>query len=140
MDNRATTNKASKNQPIPPRTEEVAKAVLDAAFKVHTALGPGLIESVYETCLIHELRGKGLNLESQITLPIVYNGLTVESGLRLDLFVEKCVIIEIKAVEIINPIHKAQLLTYLKLASVRLGLLINLNVVHLRDGVIRLAI
>lgn len=131
-------NKEVKNQPISPRTEDIAKFVLDAAFKVHTALGPGLLESVYETCLVHELRGKGLNLDSQITLPIIYDGLTVESGLRLDLYVEKCVIIEIKAVEIIDPIHKAQLLTYLKLSGVRLGLLINFNVIHLRDGITRL--
>ena len=124
--------------PIPPRTEEIAKLVLDAAFKVHTTLGPGLLESVYETCLVHDLNGMGIKLESQITLPIVYNGLTVESGLRLDLFVEKCVIIEIKAVESIIPVHKAQLLTYLKLSGVRLGLLINFNVIHLRDGITRL--
>lgn len=127
-------------KPIPQRTEEIAKYVLDAAFKVHTALGPGLLESVYETCLAHELRGKGLKLEAQIALPIIYDGITVESGLRLDLFVEKCVIVEIKAVEFVNPIHNAQLLTYLKLASVRLGLLINFNVVHLRDGIVRLVI
>jgi GxxExxY protein len=124
--------------PIPIRTEEVAKIVIDAAFKVHTALVPGLLESVYETCLAHELRERGAKFESQITLPIIYDGITVESGLRLDLLVEKCVIIEIKAVEILSPIHKAQLLTYLKLAGIRLGILINFNVIHLRDGIIRL--
>ena len=125
-------------KPIPQRTEEIVKYVLDAAFKVHTALGPGLLESVYETCLVQELRGIGLKLESQIALPIIYDGITVKSGLRLDVFVEKCVIVEIKAVEIINPIHKAQLLTYLKLSGARLGLLINFNVIHLRDGIARL--
>lgn len=126
-----------KYQPIPARTEEIAKIVLDEAYKVHTALGPGLLESVYETCLIHELKGTGLKFESQITLPIVYNGIIVESGLRLDLLIEKCVIIEIKAVEITLPIHKSQLLTYLKLSGVRLGLLINFNSIHLRDGIYR---
>ncbi len=127
-------------KPIPQRTEEVGKAVLDAAFTVHTALGPGLLESVYETCLAYELKLAGLIYESQIALPIVYNGITVYSGLRLDLFVEQCVIVEIKAVEAILPVHNAQLLTYLKLAKVRLGLLINFNVVHLRDGITRMVI
>jgi len=134
----AITDKDVKFQPISARTEEVAKKVLDVSFKVHTALGPGLLESIYETCLAHELKGTGLRLESQIALPIVYNGIIIESGLRLDLFVEKCVIIEIKAVEIINPIYKSQLLTYLKLSGVRLGLLINFNVIRLRDGIVRL--
>ena len=127
-----------KNVPIPARTEEVAKMVLDAAFRVHTALGPGLLESIYETCLAYELKGMGVKFESQIALPIVYNEILIESGLRLDLLVEKCVIIEIKAVETIIPIHKAQLLTYLKLANIRLGLMINFKVIHLRDGIIRL--
>jgi GxxExxY protein len=127
-----------KKIPIPARTEEVAKMVLDAAFRVHTTLGPGLLESMYETCLAYELKGMGVKFESQIALPIVYNEIVIESGLRLDLLVEKCVIIEIKAVETIIPIHKAQLLTYLKLANIRLGLLINFNVIHLRDGIIRL--
>jgi GxxExxY protein len=127
-----------KKIPIPARTEEVAKMVLDAAFRVHTALGPGLLESIYETCLAYELKGMGVKFESQIALPIVYNEILIESGLRLDLLVEKCVIIEIKAVETIIPIHKAQLLTYLQLGNIRLGLLINFNVIHLRDGIIRL--
>ncbi len=126
------------NKPIPAHVEEVAKRILDAAFRVHTALGPGLLESVYETCLAHELSKMGMSFESQTALPVIYNDIVVESGLRLDIFVEKCVIIEIKAVEAMLPIHKAQLLTYLKLAKVRLGLLINFNVVHLRDGITRL--
>jgi GxxExxY protein len=124
--------------PIPQRTEEIARAVLDASFKEQTALGPGLLESVYETCLVHELNCLGLDTKEQITIPVVYNGITIESGLRLDLFVEKCVIIEIKAVEEILLVHKAQLLTYLKLFGVRLGLLINFNVIHLRSGICRL--
>jgi len=140
MDLKVKTTNISSINPIAVRTEEVAKAVLDAAFKVHTALGPGLLESVYETCLGHELITKGIKFEAQSTVPIIYDGVIVESGLRLDLFVEKCVIVEIKAVEIVNPIYKAQLLTYLKLSGVRLGLLINFNVIHLRDGITRLVI
>ncbi len=123
---------------IPPKTEEVAKKVLDAAFKVHTALGPGLLESVYEACLAHELRLMGLKVESQVSFPIVYEGMTVESGFRLDLLVEECVIVEVKAVDIMNPVYKAQLLTYLKLTNTRLGLLLNFNIIHLRDGIDRL--
>lgn len=125
-------------QPIPQKTEGIAKKILNGAFKVHTALGPGLLESVYETCLAHELNQLGIKFEAQTTLPVVYDGISIESGLRLDLYVEKCVIVEIKAVEIILPIHKAQLLTYLKLSGTRLGLLINFNVLHLRTGIIRL--
>jgi GxxExxY protein len=123
---------------IPQRTEEVTKMVLNAAFKVHSALGPGLLESVYETCLAYELRSAGLKVESQITLPLEYGGIIIVSGFRLDLLVEKCVIIEIKAVEMMIPLFEAQLLTYLKLTKTRLGLLINFNTIHLRDGITRL--
>ncbi len=139
MDPKTENYKNIQIEPIPHRAEEVAKIVLDGAFKVHSALGPGLLESVYETCLAHELRTAGVKFESQTTLPIIYGNMTVESGLRLDLFVDRCVIVEIKAVETILPVHKAQLLTYLKLAKVRLGLLINFNVVHLKDGINRVA-
>jgi len=125
-------------EPIASSTEEIAKVVVDSAFKVHTALGPGLLESVYEACLAHELRFRRIASEAQVTLPITYDGMRIESGLRLDLLVEKCVIVEIKAVDGIMPIHKAQLLTYLKLSGLRLGLLIDFNVVHLRDGITRL--
>jgi GxxExxY protein len=123
---------------IPPRTEEVTKKILDAAFKVHTAPGQGLLESVNEACLAHELRSNGLTVETQITLPVVYEGITVDSGLRLDLLVEQCVNVEIKAVENIIPLHKAQLLTYMKLTKTRIGLLINFNTIYLRDGINRL--
>jgi GxxExxY protein len=124
--------------PIPEQVELVAKKVLDSAFKVHTAFGPGLLESVYEAYLAHELKQLGLMFEAQILLPIVYDGMKVDTGLRLDLIVEKSVIIEIKAVDIVQAIHKAQLLTYLKLSGVRLGILINFNVIHLRDGITRI--
>lgn len=122
---------------LPEATEKAAKAVLDAAFKVHTSLGPGLLESVYETCLAYELHKRGVLVETQVVLPVVYDGVRVEAGLRLDMLVEKCLIVEIKAVENIVPIHEAQLLTYLKLASIRLGLLINFNTIHLKYGIKR---
>jgi GxxExxY protein len=138
MDMNTKTKEEGRIQPILKKAEEIAKNILDAAFKVHTISGPGLLESVYETCLVHELNQMGLKYEAYTALPRIYDGITVESGLRLDIFVERCVIVEIKAVEMINPIHKAQLLTYLKLSSVRLGLLINFNVIHLRNGITRL--
>jgi GxxExxY protein len=123
---------------IPVRIEEITKMILDAAFKVHTALGSGLLESVYEACLVYELKSSGLKLDTQLSLPVVYEGITVDSGLRLDLLVENCVIIEIKAVENIISLYKAQLLTYLKITKTRVGLLINFNTIHLRDGITRL--
>jgi GxxExxY protein len=124
--------------PIPSRTEEIAKIVLDAAYQVHTALGPGLLESVYEVCLVHELRLRKILVKSQLTLPIVYKGIEVDSGYRLDILVEDCMIVEIKSSDMITPVHCAQLFTYLKLTSMRLGLLLNFNVVHLRDGIKRI--
>ena len=106
-------------------------------MKVHTALGPGLLESVYEKCLKHELVKRGLRVESQIWLPVMYDGIPIEGGYRIDLLVEGVVLIELKVVEQLLPIHKAQLLSYLKLSNKTIGLLINFNVVHLRDGIRR---
>jgi GxxExxY protein len=119
------------------KVEEVAKAVVDAAFKVHTAMGPGLLESVYSICLAHELRQRGLVVEREAKLPIVYDGVTLDAGLRLDLIVEACVIVETKAVERMIPVFDAQLLTYLKLTGHVLGLLINFNVPLIKDGINR---
>jgi GxxExxY protein len=137
MDNKTTATKSSFPS-VPARTEEVTKMILDAAFKVHTALGPGLLESVYETCLVYELKSGGLKVDTQLSLPVVYEGITVDSGLRLDLMVENCVIVELKAVENIIPLYKAQLLTYMKLSKTRIGLLLNFNTIHFRDGIKRL--
>ena len=123
---------------IPPKTEEVTKIRLDAAFKVHSVLGSGLLESVYETCLMYELKSNNLKVENQISLPVVYERITVDSGLRLDLMVENSAVVEIKAVEKVIPLYQAQSLTYLKLTKTRIGLLINFNTIHLRDGVKRL--
>jgi GxxExxY protein len=93
--------------PIPPDTERIGKIVLDAAYKIHTALGPGLLESVYEVCLAYEIRQSGLSAETQVAVPVVYEGVRVDAGLRLDILVEKCVIVEIKAVEKATPLHEA---------------------------------
>ncbi len=125
-------------EPIPRETDEVATKVVDAAFAVHSALGPGLLESVYEICLVHELQKRGLKVERQVLLPVVYDNLHLDAGLRLDLVVEKQVIMELKAVETLLPVHTAQLLTYLKLSGHRLGLLINFNSSLLKQGIHRL--
>jgi GxxExxY protein len=138
MEIKAKNKRIFNLQPIPERTEEVAKYILDASFKVHTVLGPGLLESVYETCLAHELNIRGLEVGSQVSLPVVYEGIKIDTGVRLDIMVEKCVIVEVKAVDVMISVYKAQLLTYLKLSGIRLGLLINFNTIHLRDGISRL--
>ena len=124
-------------QPIAPDVEKVGKAVLDSVFKVHTALGPGLLESVYETTTAYEIRKSGLTVETQVTVPILYDGQKLASGLRLDMLVEKCVIVELKSVEMMNPVYEAQIMTYLRLSGVRLGFLINFNVKRLKDGIKR---
>jgi GxxExxY protein len=118
--------------------DSITGAIVDAAMRVHTALGPGMLESVYEKCLKHELLKRGLRVASQVWLPIIYDGVEIEGGYRIDLLVEGEVIVELKVVEQILDLHKAQLLSYLKLADKRVGLLINFNVVHLRDGIRRL--
>lgn len=117
---------------------EITSQILAAAFKVHTAIGPGVLESVYQTCLHHELRKAGLRVEAQVTVPVHYDGLHLESGYRIDLLVEYMIIVELKCVDALLPIHKAQLLTYLKLANKPLGLLLNFDVVHMREGVRRI--
>jgi len=116
----------------------VSGAVVNAAMKVHSALGPGLLESVYEACLLHELRKQGLKVESQASLPVAYDGVKIDVGYRVDLLIENAVIVELKAVETLLPIHEAQLLSYLKLSDKRVGLLINFNVLHLREGIKRM--
>ena len=124
-------------EPLPARTETLAKQTVDAAMKVHRALGPGLLESVYEKCLIHELRRRKIAVQAQVNVPVVYEGLRLESGLRLDLLIDQQLIVEIKAVEEMSRLFKAQVLTYLRLTNLRLALLINFNVPLLRDGIHR---
>jgi GxxExxY protein len=125
---------------IPPETERVGKVVLDAAFKVHTVLGPGLLESVYQIAMKHVLEKSGSHLETEVKLPIIFEGVKLESGLRIDMLVEKCVIAELKSVETMNPVYEAQLMTYLRLSGVRLGFLINFNVPHLKDCIKRIVV
>jgi GxxExxY protein len=118
--------------------DEITRAIIGCALKVHTALGPGLLESAYHRCLVRELEKAELLVESDVALPIVYEGLRIEAAYRVDLRVEKIVLVEVKAVESILPVHRAQLLSYLQLSRVRVGLLINFNVVRLVDGIKRL--
>jgi GxxExxY protein len=120
--------------------EQIATAIVDAAFKVHTRLGPGLLESAYRTILIYELRKRGFDVRSEVPVPIVYDEVKLDAGYRLDLLVNGRVIVEVKAVEALHPIHTAQLLTYLKLTSVRLGLLINFNTKLIKDGLKRVVL
>jgi GxxExxY protein len=124
-------------EPIPAEVEELATQTVDAAFKVHKELGPGLLESVYEVCLVYELSKKGLKAVRQLELPVVYQGVQLDAGLRLDILVEDQLIVEVKAVEKFAPVHQAQLMTYLKLTNRRLGLLINFNVPLIKQGIKR---
>jgi GxxExxY protein len=116
---------------------DVSRFVLDAAMKVHTTLGPGLLESTYQACLAQELRKTGLSVQSEVALPVVYDGIKLEIGYRIDLLVENLVIVEVKSIEALAPIHFAQVLSYLTLSGKSLGLVINFNVVHLKDGIKR---
>ena len=118
--------------------ERVATAVVDAAFKVHTTLGPGLLESVYETCLEYEIKRRGLKVERQVKVPIIYDGVPLDADLRVDLLVEDCLVVEIKSVERMIPVFEAQALTYLKLTGKRLCLLINFNVPLIKNGIKRI--
>jgi GxxExxY protein len=117
--------------------ERIGKEIVNASFIVHRALGPGLLEKVYEVCLSHELRKAGLNVERQLDIPITYDGITFEEGLRLDLLVNNKVIIELKAVDIVNPVWEAQIFSHLHLTGKRLGYLINFNVPLIKDGIRR---
>ena len=126
--------------PIPAETEKVGKLVLDAAYKVHTVLGPGLLESVYQIAVKHVLTTGGALAETELKLPIMFEGVQLESALRIDMLIEKRVIAELKSVEKMNPVYEAQLITYLRLSKVRLGFLINFNTAHLKDGIKRIVV
>ena len=117
---------------------EIATQIVDAAFKVHTTLGPGLLESVYETVLSYELQKRGLLICRQHSVPVIYEEVKLDEGYRADIIVEGKVIIELKSVELIAPVHKKQLLTYLRLADKRLGLLINFGDALIKDGITRI--
>jgi GxxExxY protein len=117
----------------------ISGQIVDSAMKVHTSLGCGLLERVYETCLAHELVKRGLVVRKQVVMPIQYDGVALDAGYRLDLLVEERVVVEIKAVERMLPLYAAQLLTYLKLGGYKVGLLLNFNTVHLQNGIRRVA-
>jgi GxxExxY protein len=128
------------HDPIPPRAEAAARQCIDSALQVHRALGPGLLESAYEHCLAHELSRRGVKVQRQLGLPVVYEGERLDAGYRLDLVVDGSVIVEVKSLDGLAPIHDAQVLTYLKLSGLRIGLLINFNVVLLKQGIKRLVL
>jgi GxxExxY protein len=117
---------------------QYTEQILKCAFKVHTELGPGLLESAYEECLFYELTQSGLKVEKQKVLPLIYNDVKLDAGYRLDLLVEDKVVVEIKAVDSLNEVHTAQVLTYLKLSKCKVGLLLNFNVKSLKNGIKRL--
>lgn len=116
---------------------EISNKIIGAAIQVHRTLGPGLLESTYEACLKYELEKRGLKIQSQVGLPVIYDGIKIDLGYSLDILVDDAVIIELKAVTTITPLHEAQLLSYLKLSGKHLGLLINFNVTLLKDGIKR---
>lgn len=117
--------------------EKLTEAVIAAAIAVHRELGPGLLESVYQACLCYELETRGITFRCQVELPVVYRGTKLDCGFRIDLLVEETIVIELKAIQELAPVHEAQLLTYLKLSGRRVGLLINFNVPLLKDGIVR---
>jgi GxxExxY protein len=125
---------------LPDETERLAAQIVDAAYRVHTTLGPGLLESVYEICMRQELTRRAIPFKTQVAIPIVYDGVRLESALRLDLLVNDCIIVELKSVEQMSPLYEAQLLSYLRLSRLRLGFLINFNVPLIKQGIQRIII
>jgi GxxExxY protein len=118
---------------------EIGRRIIGCALRAHSELGPGLLENVYEICLAHELKKAGLAIDRQLVLPVKYDGLIIESGLRLDLLIEGRVVVEVKAIETLAVVHRAQLLSYLRLGDFRLGYLMNFNVAQMKDGIVRIA-
>jgi GxxExxY protein len=135
-----TKNLKNNYIPVDQSVERITRLVVDAAYSVHVNLGPGLLEKVYEICFCHELKKRGLRYQRQVDIPIVYDNLTFEEGLRLDVLVEDCIICELKALETVNPVWEAQILSHLKLTGNRLGFLINFNVPKIKDGIRRFVI
>ncbi|MCF7824471.1 MAG: GxxExxY protein [Candidatus Marinimicrobia bacterium] len=133
-------NSSKQFEPLPEREELIAKKIVDAAYTVHKHLGPGLLEKVYEVCFCHELEKRGLHFERQQNVNIKYDGMEFNEGLRLDVFVEDTIICELKAVEQMNPVWSAQILSYLKMIDKRLGFLINFNVPVMKKGIKRFII
>lgn len=137
MDELTINEQRINYSPLSGKEEFIGKIIVDSALKVHKALGPGLLEKVYEVCLSHEIKKYGLDVKRQVDIPIIYDGLTFEEGLRLDLLIEGLVICELKAVDQINPVWEAQILSHLKLTGLRLGYLINFNVPIIKQGIKR---
>ena len=125
-------------KPLSKREESIAKKIVDAAYTVHKILGPGLLEKVYEVCFCHELSKRGLKHQRQVDIPIIYDGMIFDEGLRLDVLVEELIICELKAVDEMNPVWEAQILSHLKLTGKRLGFLINFNVPLIKNGIKRI--
>jgi len=117
---------------------ELGNVIISCAMKAHSAVGPGLLESAYELCLTHELTRQGLKVRNQVPIPIRYEDLTIDHGYRVDLLVDDLVVVELKSIEAILPVHRGHLLSYLRLGGFRLGYLLNFNVAHMRDGIIRM--
>lgn len=141
MNHRGTEeHRESQRAAIPDAINELSGVIVDAAFQVHDSLGPGLLESVYEECLSYELQSRDLDVRRQVRVPLVYRELQFDCGFRIDLLVNDDVVVEVKAVEAVLPIHTAQLLTYLKVTEHRVGLLINFNVTKIKNGIHRFAL
>ena len=117
---------------------QIGEIILGAAIRVHSVVGPGLLESAYEICLTHELEKRRLNVRRQVALPVRYDDLTIDAGYRIDLLIENSIVVELKALEIVLPVHRAQLLSYLRLGGFKLGYLLNFHVAHMRDGITRI--
>lgn len=135
-----TTSTRTVFQPVPADVERIGKLVLNAAYKVHTTLGPGLLEAVYQTAMKHVLEKSGVAVKTDVKLPILFEGAKLDSGLQLDMLVEKCVIVELKSVERMSLLYEKQVTTYLRLGHLRLGFLINFNVPYLKDGIKRVVV
>lgn len=129
-----------KFEPIPEELDEIGRLIVDAAYTVHKNLGPGLLEKVYEVCFCHELSIRQLDYQRQIYIPIVYDNIEFDEGLRLDVLVEESVICELKAIETVNPVWEAQIISHLKLTGLRLGYLINFNVPRIKEGIRRFVV
>ena len=127
-------------EPLPRELNAIGRVIYDSLFEVHRHLGPGLLESVYETCLIEELTRRGVAVQTQVFFPVVYKEQELKKFFRIDLLVGGCVVVELKAIDALGPIHEAQLLTYLKLSGLRLGYLVNFNTVLIKDGIRRLVL
>jgi GxxExxY protein len=127
-----------RKEPIPKEVEKVATQIVDSAYKVHLALGPRLLERAYERCLVHELKKRGLSVKTQVSMPIYYDGENQDDMYRIDVLVEDCIIIEIKSIETILPVHKSQIITYLSFSNLRLGFLMNFNTRLFSEGIQRI--